>query len=363
LLTTEVITDLANFKALRDDWNSLALETGASIFQTWEWSWHWWKTNSGGKKLLILTVRDGSELLAIAPLYIATSYLGLPIKVISFLGTGGTDYLGFIVKRDNGASATALLDYLFSLTKWNVIDLHQLHGSEATAEFVCSRAVAAGLTCECVAQDACYGLNLPKSWEDYIAGLSKKFRWNVQYYKRRLERDYEVVFRLSDNSSIKKDIELFFKLHQKRFLDKKKPGAYLNPKFRRFHASLVEDLCVKGWLRLYFLEVDGRAVATLYGFGFGSSFYYYLGGFEPDWGALSVSTILIGRSIEDSIAEGMDRFDFLRGQEPYKQKWQAAECHNHRLIICHADKKSGFVKKMLSLENDLTKQAKEMIQK
>jgi CelD/BcsL family acetyltransferase involved in cellulose biosynthesis len=215
-----------------------------------------------------------------------------------------------------------------------------------------------GLTSDFIMQDTCYSLTLPSSWEEYVASLSKKFSWNVQYYTRRLKRDYEINFRLSDHESIKQDVGLFFKLHQKRFLSKKKPGAYLNPKFRKFHAGLAVDLCKNGWLRLYFLEVDSQAVATLYGFQFGNSFYYYLGGFEPDWGAMSVSTVLIGKAIEDSIAGGLSRFDFLRGQEPYKQKWRAVEHANHRLIISRPGRKSGLVQKMLSLENDVTKHAK-----
>ncbi|MBE0448765.1 MAG: GNAT family N-acetyltransferase [Actinobacteria bacterium] len=359
--TIEVITDLAAFRALREDWNALVYEADASMFQTWEWSWNWWRANSRGKSLLIVAVRDGSRLLAVAPLYISTSYLGLPIRVISFLGTGGTDSLDFIAHRGKRDSAVVLVDYLFDLTGWDAIDLHQLPGNGMMAELMQLKAVAAGLVYDRMDQDACYSLALPSSWEEYIAGLSKKFRWNLQYYTRRLKRDYEIAFRLSNNNSVKEDIELFFRLHQKRFLNKKKPGAYLNPKFRKFHASLAVDLCESGWLRLYFLEIHGQAVAALYGFQFSDSFYYYLGGFEPDWGAMSVSTVLIGRSIEDSIAEGLSRFDFLRGQEPYKQKWLALESHNYRLIISHPGRKSGLVQRMLSLENDLTKRAKDII--
>lgn len=365
MLAIEIIVDSPSFRDIREDWNALAAETGASIFQTWEWSWHWWKANSKGKKLSILTVRDGLKLIAIAPLYRSSSHLGLPIKVISFLGTGGTDYLGIIATRGDGGTALSfLLDYLFDLTGWDAIDLQQLPVDHGTvAGLIQEKAIVTGLVCVFEAQDACYSLSLPGSWEEYIAGLSKKFRWNVQYYSRRLEREHEVSFRLSNKETVKEDIELFFKLHQKRFLDKKKPGAYLNPKFRKFHAGLAADLCESDWLRLYFLEINGDPVAALYGFQFEGSFYYYLGGFEPDWGCMSVSTVLIGKSIENSIGEGLNTFDFLRGQEPYKQKWLASESFNHRLVISRPGKKSSLVQKIFSLENDLTKHAKDMILK
>lgn len=361
LQVIEEVTDLAGFERLREEWNALAFDAGLSIFQTWEWSWHWWKINKKGKKLWILTARDNDKLAGIAPFYISASYHGLPIKVASFIGTGVTDYLNLIVKPNAHDITSALIDYMLGSAKWGAIDLHQVPNKHEMVDLAGSRAIAGGFTHERLVQDFCYDLTLPDSWDEYLAGLSKKFRWNVQYYARRLSRDYDVVCRLSDTGNLKRDMQTFFDLHQKRFVSKKKPGAYLNPKFRKFHTELATALCQNNWLRLYALEISGRPVATLYGFQFGNSFYYYLGGFEPEWGTMSVSTVLIARAIQDSITNGLTSFNFLRGKESYKQKWQAQESFNHRLIISRSDKKSGFAQKMLMLENDIAKLAKDII--
>lgn len=361
LQVIEEVTDLGEFETLREEWNALASDAGLSIFQTWEWSWHWWKINKKGKKLWLLVVRDADKLAGIAPLYISTSYCGLPIKVASFIGTEATDYLNLIVRPDAYDIISALIDHMLGSTKWGAIDLHQIPNKHEMVDSVRSRAIAGGFPHEQLVQDFCYDLTLPNSWDEYLAGLSKKFRWNVQYYARRLSRDHDVVCRLSDTGSLKRDMQTFFDLHQKRFISKKKPGAYLNPKFRKFHTDMATALCQNNWLRLYVLEVSGRPVATLYGFQFGSSFYYYLGGFDPDWATMSVSTVLIARAIQDSIANGLNSFNFLRGKEAYKQKWQAQEFLNHRLIISRSDKKSGFAQKILMLENDIAKRAKDII--
>lgn len=361
MLAIEEITDLDKFEGLRTEWNVLASDAGLSIFQTWEWSWHWWNINKKGKKLWLLVARDGDKLAGIVPLYISTSYYGLPVKVASFIGTGSTDYLNLIARHDARDTILVLTDHMLASAKWRAIDLHQMPIKHAMADLIKSRAVADGFTHELLVQDFCYDLSLPASWDEYLAGLSKKFRWNVQYYARRLSRDYEVVCRLSDSDSLKKDMQTFFDLHQKRFVSKKKPGAYLNPKFRKFHTEMATAMCRNNWLRLYVLEISGKPVATLYGFQFGDSFYYYLGGFEPEWSTMSVSTVLIARAIQDSISNGLSSFNFLRGKEAYKQKWLAQESFNHRLIISRSGKKSGFMQKILMLENDIAKRAKDMI--
>lgn len=365
--TIDIVKDEDGFKALKGDWNTLALESGLSIFQSWEWAWHWWQANKRGKKLWLLVAKDEGGIGGIAPLYISSSYLGLPVKVAALLGTNGSDYLNVLIKPGREDIAHALAEFLLGSTGWDVIDLHQLSSTAETAGMIADdtlqRMAPSDISCERIVQDPAFNLALPGNWDDYLSTLSKKFRWNVQYYSRRLAREHNLAFRVSDPATVADDMALFFKLHQKRFLAKKKPGAYINPKFRKFHTELATELCNAGRLRLYIMEIDGRPIAALYGFAFGTSFYYYLGGFEPEWGAMSVSTVLIAKAIEDAITTGLKNFDFLRGQEPYKLKWLAEESSNYRLIISRSGKKSGMVQKMLALENELTKRAKEKMQK
>jgi CelD/BcsL family acetyltransferase involved in cellulose biosynthesis len=360
LLAVDVVTGLDKFKALRNEWNHIARSPGHSIFQTWEWSWHWWNANRRGKKLWLLTARDDGALIGIAPLYLSSSYLGIPIKTLALIGTNGADYLDFIIENRRPDVIAALNEFLLDAAGWDAIDLHQMP-SDDLASTMESRVRAAGYSCQRMEHDPTYSLELPESWDDYLACLSKKFRSNVQYYGRRLARDYEVTFRLSEPEAVVDDMSTFLKLHRKRFVSKKKPGAYMSPKFRKFHTEVATALCESNCLRLYVMELNGIAIATLYGFSFNDTFYYYLGGFEPELGAMSVSTVLIAKAMEDAIAAGCKRFDFLRGHEPYKKKWLAGETHNTRLIVGRPGARAGLVQKMLSLENDIARKAKDKL--
>src|SRR2546425_5977022 len=88
----ERIEDLGGFEKLKDEWTEL-LDASASncLFLTWEWLYTWWKHLSAGRRLCLLTVRSGGELLAIAPLALRPPQ---PIRLVPF---HSLEFLGMTV--------------------------------------------------------------------------------------------------------------------------------------------------------------------------------------------------------------------------------------------------------------------------
>ena len=64
--------------------------------------------------------------------------------------------------------------------------------------------------------------------------------------------------------------------------------------------------------------VEDRPAAALFCLEYGDTVGLYNSGFDPEARALSPGVVLIARTIEDAIARGFRRYDFLRGEEPYK---------------------------------------------
>jgi hypothetical protein len=67
--------------------------------------------------------------------------------------------------------------------------------------------------------------------------------------------------------------------------------------------------------------LDGQYQAVLYCFTYLDRTCYYQGGFEPTLARLSLGTVLTALSIRRAIEENRSQFDFLRGDEPYKERW------------------------------------------
>ena len=99
-IRVECIDYLRGLTALRPQWNELLRASAADgPFLTWEWLHAWWKHVHGAAALKAVVVRDGNDLIAIAPLMITAGAVPW-FSRLEFLGTGhaGSDYLDVIVR-------------------------------------------------------------------------------------------------------------------------------------------------------------------------------------------------------------------------------------------------------------------------
>jgi CelD/BcsL family acetyltransferase involved in cellulose biosynthesis len=81
----------------------------------------------------------------------------------------------------------------------------------------------------------------------------------------------------------------------------------------------------QGWLRLWFLEVDGEAVAALYGFRFAGIESYYQAGRDPAWNHHRVGFVLLAHAIREAAQDGVAEYRLLRGAEDYKLRFAVAD--------------------------------------
>ena len=83
---------------------------------------------------------------------------------------------------------------------------------------------------------------------------------------------------------------------------------------------LFRDLiALPGW-RVDLLRIPHaeRASATVFGYADEDGYFLYNSAYDPGLAAASPGWVLLGSMIEQAIAEGRPRFDFLKGDEEYK---------------------------------------------
>jgi CelD/BcsL family acetyltransferase involved in cellulose biosynthesis len=364
--------------ALQESW--LALQARCpqiTPYQTWEWNAAWWRHLGARKRLCLLlfyanrpeTLVNGlpprsapfpSEgLVGIAPLYVSW-HLGLPLRRLAWLGTGLSDYLGPIALPEwEPTVAAALLDYAqHRLRGWDMADLQQLPpdspvlavARESGLESFGAADVQPGSTrfqrntrlsehphtpTPCVLpMEPCPYLRLPSAWEDLTARLGKKMRSNLSYYDRLLRKTFpDTEYALADTETLEAGMTALFALHQSRWNARWLPGVLGGRRVQAFHREVAARFLERGWLRLHLLRVDGAYRAALYCFAFGGRALYYLGGFAPELSKYSLGTLLTAQAIRQAVAEGQTEFDFLRGNESYKYRWQPEERRNSRLLL------------------------------
>jgi CelD/BcsL family acetyltransferase involved in cellulose biosynthesis len=160
------------------------------------------------------------------------------------------------------------------------------------------------------------------SWEQFLAGCSRNLREKIRRSARRLKQRHEVSYRLcSDPSRLDADLDTLMRLHAARW---GASGAF-DGKDGAFHRDFAHRALDAGWLRLWLMEVDGRPVAAWYGFRFQGVDSFYQAGRDQAWDQHSVGFQLIVHTIRCAFDDGMRGYAFLRGDEPYKDRFANAD--------------------------------------
>jgi CelD/BcsL family acetyltransferase involved in cellulose biosynthesis len=332
-MNVDTIEDGAVFTGLRHEWTGLL--DGQDFFLTWEWLHTWWKHLSPvGGRLAIQTVRRGAELLAIAPLLSTADHLGL--ARLTFLGTGrvGSDYLDVIVRPGTGNDVIpSLARHL--LRPRAVLEMPQVPATTSAAMDLARELCRAGGSVQVAPTHVCPFIDLRgHTWESYLGSLGSEHRYNFQRRLRKLDTQHQLRFeRVSAEARRRELLPVLFELHRLRWSERGGSDGLEGHGIAAFHEELSRLALERGWLRLYVLWLGSSPAAALYGFRYGSVFYFYQSGFDPAYRKLSVGLVAMGLAIQSAIEEGASTFDLLHGEEAYKSHWAKEVRSLERVVV------------------------------
>jgi len=88
-----------------------------------------------------------------------------------------------------------------------------------------------------------------------------------------------------------------------------------------------------GLLRMCILEIDRTPAAMVMCFDYDNCVYLYNSGYNPEYRSLSAGLLSKALCIKESIQNGRERFDFLKGDETYKYRLGGTEVPLYRCQI------------------------------
>jgi len=173
------------------------------------------------------------------------------------------------------------------------------------------------------------------SWDEYLATLSKKSRHEVRRKLRRAEAYGPISLKRSHPDA--DGVARFVDLHRARFGDEGLfPDNAGGHRARRFIERLAELERAEGeaaQLELIEVYCAERLLFVALAFDDGTTTYLYNAGIDPAAAELSPGVTGTATYIRDRLEHGRRRFDFLRGNEPYKYEWGAVDEGVERLLI------------------------------
>jgi len=224
---------------------------------------------------------------------------------------------------------------------WDVVDLRRFRDDDPALPALenAFRSAAEAQRWEVMreVEDVCPVARLPAGddWEAYLASLDKKSRHEIRRKMRRAESAGPLELRLVDPTP--EAVDVFIDLHQARWgADGLFPDSPGGDRSRRFLHRVAELETAEGdarQLQLGRVEAGGLLIFATVGFDDGTTCYFYNAGMDPDARELSPGVTGTAAYIRDRLAAGRSRFDFLRGDEPYKYEWGAVDEPIHRLLV------------------------------
>lgn len=348
-IQTHVIHDARDLWAMEPAWRTL-LERAAhpQPMQTPVWLSTWWRVfgGSGGRELRVVVFMAGGELVGLVPMlrrWVVRDRV-FPVATLELLGSGEdledeicSEYIGAIVARGYEASVARAFAELISaggLGAWDELRLTRMSSDDPTVPFLAEALRVQGAEVELRETAACPYVELPSSWDEYLAQLDGARR----YFVRRTLLDMEAwagpgglaLRRAGTPAELVEGWQLLHTLHEERWDGS---GAFRSERFRKFHELVTSRLLHGdgGTLDLLWLEVRGVPVAVLYNIVYRGNVYFYQSGRARDVPrqvrpGIAIHALAIRRAIE----QGYRTYDFLAPAHPYKQK--LAPARERRLV-------------------------------
>jgi CelD/BcsL family acetyltransferase involved in cellulose biosynthesis len=290
------------------EWGRLAEKAG-TVFATREWLRAWWRHYGKARRQLIGVARAGGDLTAIVPLY---EWWKEGVPVLRFIGHGPSDQLGPIcAPLSEPAAAAGVREALGAVPLRRFVLLaEQVAGDQHFGQLMGARPL--------------YREESPvlkfehDSWDEFLRQRGRNFRQQVRRFPRKLSELGKVSYRLAaDPERLPCDFDTLVRLHRQRWDGAASAFLLAEP----FHREFATEALRRGWLRLWFLEIDGKPVAALHGFRFAGAECAYQAGRDPSFQRQPLGFVLLAHAVREALTDGMGEYRLLRGGAPYKERF------------------------------------------
>ena len=169
--------------------------------------------------------------------------------------------------------------------------------------------------------EQCWRIMLPHSWDEYLAGLSKRCRRLLRQQQKDWIESGRAKFQvISEPDQIQPALQDLIRLHTARRATLGCPGCFETAHFTEFMYDVSEQAMADQRLLLTRLTLDGRLAGCGLGFLGKSTLYAYQCGIEPELAESRPGWLLNQFLIRHAMEQGWEQLDFLRGNEAYKSR-------------------------------------------
>lgn len=348
MLGVENIASEDQFNALQPAWEKLLTECGAySPFLSNSWFCSCLGSYGDGKERVILVVRDGVDVVGIAPLWRHHDKIrGIPIKRVEFITCPDTPFVDFILHRERREEILeVLLHYLFGVEKrnWEVLTLGQWQQESANYEVLrkilkrLHKKIFVGVS------SVVPFIKIRGDWETFLQTRSVRFRKTRRNIANRITKLEKLEIQCVHQDTSGTLMNEILMVAEKSWKHEEGIAISSREETRRFFEMLTDLAGKAGWLMVWLLKVDGTPVAVEYDLEHNGNVYALRADFDEAYKEYSPGAYLEYQIIKHLFEEGYLEYNTGPGLNTYKLHWTDLSKKNVALHICNSNLKGRAV--------------------
>jgi CelD/BcsL family acetyltransferase involved in cellulose biosynthesis len=313
------------FAALAPVWADVARESGhTSPFLSHDWFACCWDLAAPSRRPEVLLVEDAAGPLALVPLVRWRGALHRsPVRFVGMLTAPDTPFADWLITGRPEPVVDAVLDELARSADWDALELNALPVESPTVKAV-EMCLPGRFGWQRGATLRAPHVTVTGIWDEYWAAKSQRFKKTIRSVRNRLAKAGTVT--IDEYRQVASDSCVFAELVDvSRRSWKAEEGVAIAtmPGMPGFFRALTDRASRRGWLRVWILRLDGRAIATEYQLEANGRVH----ALRADFDASLPEELSPGSHLSCEILralfgrDGVHEYDMGPGENPYKARW------------------------------------------
>lgn len=300
-----------SIEPLAPEWDELADRLGAPPFLRPGW-FAAWRHAFGAGRLEVLTLRRRGQLAGVLPLERRRG-------VLRGLANYHSPAFGALTEDREAMRELASRALAGSRRRLSLALIDGNGGLAAEARSAATQSGCRVLTRPLLRTPV---LEVEGEWEAHLARLSSRFRKELRRHRRRLEEMGAVEFEVAQGADgIAERMQELLSVEGSGWKQEAQTAIISSPRTRCFYEELASWASERGMLRLFFLRLDGEAIAVDFALEAGGVRYMLKGGFDARYASAAPGILLLQAGLAHAFESGLDRVELGGGADPYKLRW------------------------------------------
>jgi len=313
--TIKIITDIDMMDDLAAEWNELAPPGSVEPWQSFSWHRSVAKGNEKTSFLRIFTVRKNGRLLAIAPMVLRQSEQPLKPQRLGFLGEEELKEPNWFVGSDPGA-LNMLVDVI-SEEQVHPVRLSRIPSDYESLFSIVEKFKNRGWITK-IAHMPYPFLNLGGDT------IKKSLQKDLKRARKKAQKYGTLSLKVisdKEQDNLQQYLKEFLHIEASGWKGHNQTAILSNNSRKKFFENYAISAFKDGVLRLFFLMLDGKAVAVQYGVESANAFWLLNIGYDEQYRDFSPGNLLLEESIQYASKNDLIHYNLLGKDEPWTRRW------------------------------------------